>query len=79
VIYRLGLSIPDDISLVGFDDIDAAAMVTPGLTTIHQPIDKMIDIGVGILLKRMDGAEGLAEHEVLQPWLVERESTRKVR
>ncbi len=79
LLHRLGLSIPDDMSLVGFDDIDAAAMVTPGLTTIHQPIDKMIDIGVGILLKRMDGAEGPPEHEVLQPWLVERESTRKVR
>jgi len=79
LLHRLGLSIPDDVSLVGFDDIDAAAMVTPGLTTIHQPIDKMIDIGVRILIKRMDGRDGPTEHEVLRPWLVERESTRKVR
>ena len=79
LLHRLGLSIPDDVSLVGFDDIDAAAMVTPGLTTIHQPVDKMIDIGVRILLKRMGGLKGPTEHEVLRPWLVERESTRKIR
>jgi len=78
LLHRLGVSIPDDISLVGFDDTDAAAMVTPGLTTVHQPIDKMIDIGVRILRKRMEGREGAPEHAVLRPWLVERESTRKV-
>lgn len=79
LLHRLGISVPDEISLVGFDDTDAAAMVTPALSTIHQPIDKMIDIGVRILLKRMDGKEGDPEHAVLKPWLVERESTRKVR
>ena len=78
LLHRLGISIPDDISLVGFDDTDSAAMVTPALSTIHQPIDKMIDIGVRILLRRMDGKEGEPEHAVLKPWLVERESTRKV-
>lgn len=79
MLHRLGLSIPDDVSLVGFDDTDASAMVTPGLTTIHQPIDKMIDLGVRMLLKRIDGSEGEPEHAVLRPWLVERESTRKIR
>lgn len=78
LLNRLGVRIPDDISLIGFDDTDAASMVTPGLTTIHQPIEKMIDIGVRILLKRMGGREGPAENAVLKPWLVERESTRKV-
>ena len=79
LLHRLGISVPDDISLVGFDDTDSASMVTPALSTIHQPIDKMIDIGVRILLKRIDGKDGEPEHAVLKPWLVERESTRKVR
>jgi DNA-binding LacI/PurR family transcriptional regulator len=79
LLHRLGVSIPDDISIVGFDDTDAAAMVTPALTTIHQPIDKMMDIGVRILLKRIEEQDGEPEHAVLRPWLVERESTRKVR
>lgn len=78
LMYRLGVAIPGEISLVGFDDIDAAAMTAPGLTTVHQPIDKMIDIGVRMLLRRMEGHEGETEHALLRPWLVERESTRRL-
>ncbi len=78
LLHRLGVSVPGDISVVGYDDTDVASMITPGLTTVHQPIDKMIDIGVGILLRRMGGQDGAPEHAVLRPWLVERESTKKM-
>jgi LacI family transcriptional regulator len=79
LLHRLGVAVPGDVSLVGYDDIDVASMLPPGLTTVHQPIDKMIEMGVRILLRRIAGEKGVAEHVVLRPWLVERESTRKLR
>jgi DNA-binding LacI/PurR family transcriptional regulator len=40
-IWQLGLKVPEDISVIGFDDISLASVITPPLTTIHQPIDEI--------------------------------------
>jgi DNA-binding LacI/PurR family transcriptional regulator len=40
-IWQLGLKVPEDISVIGFDDISLASLITPPLTTIHQPIDEI--------------------------------------
>lgn len=77
VLRKNNISVPEDISLVGYDDIEAASIVTPALTTVHQPVDKMIDIGAQILLKKINGEQDETEQIVMKPWLVERESTRK--
>jgi len=71
------ISVPDEISVVGYDDIEVASIVHPALTTVHQPIDKMIDLGVKMLLKQINGEGERSEQRVMKPWLVERESTRK--
>lgn len=50
-----GLSIPDDISIIGFDDIDLAKYLRPQLTTIHQPIERIGVKTVELLLRLING------------------------
>lgn len=53
---EIGLNIPDDLSVVGFDDIPEAAQIRPGLTTIDQSIEKMGYTAMQILIKLIEGA-----------------------
>jgi len=70
-----GRQVPRDISVVGFDDIPGAAFHSPSLTTIRQPLRRMGEIAVEILVSRIDdGKEGEREIAV-QPEIVVREST----
>ena len=75
---RNNIAVPDDISVVGFDDIEIASIIHPTLTTIHQPIDSMVELGARLLLDQVDGGPAVKEKQVLNPWLVERESTRRI-
>jgi LacI family transcriptional regulator len=71
-----GLSVPGDVSVVGFDDIQSAAYSTPSLTTVRQPLAEMGQRGAQVLLERI--ADHGKEHEseiVMAPELVVREST----
>lgn len=52
-----GLRVPDDCSVIGFDDIPAAALSTPGLTTISQPMMKMGEYAVDYILRRLKERE----------------------
>lgn len=76
-----GLSVPGDVSIVGFDDIQTAAYATPSLTTVRQPLNEMGKHGARLLLERIanPGATELAAEVVMQPELVVRESTGKAR
>ena len=47
--HALGLRVPEDLSIVGFDGIDAAAWVDPPLTTIEQPIEQIAETAVDAL------------------------------
>jgi DNA-binding LacI/PurR family transcriptional regulator len=73
---ELGLRVPDDLSIVGFDDVDLAALVDPPLTTVHQPIRQKGSDAVRLLLSEVD-ASGVRppEHRRLQTRLVVRAST----
>ena len=73
-----GIAVPGDISLIGFDDVDIASMVHPALTTIHQPIDRMVEAGSRLLLDLLESRGTAGERKVLRPWLVERESVRRL-
>ncbi|HEY9127511.1 MAG TPA: LacI family DNA-binding transcriptional regulator [Acidobacteriaceae bacterium] len=76
-----GLSVPRDVSIVGFDDIQTAAYSTPSLTTVRQPLNEMGKRGARLLLDRIanPSATELAAEVVMQPELVMRESTGKAR
>lgn len=73
----LGRRVPDDVSVVGFDDIPEAAHSLPPLTTVHQDFDAVGALAVEALLGALDGSEDLAPRRV-EPWLVERRSTARV-
>ncbi len=71
-----GLRVPEDVSVVGFDDIQSAAYSTPSLTTVRQPLFEMGQRGAKILLERIANREAPPPAEVvMEPELVLREST----
>jgi len=69
------LHVPEDISIVGFDDIQAAAFQNPSLTTIRQPLRSMGATAATILLRRIRGQGSDPEMVPVLPELVIREST----
>ncbi len=78
--HELGLSIPGDLSLVGFDNVPESALTQPPLTTISQPMQEMGSQAVDLLVRLMNGGieEGRSTHVRLPTALVERGSTRGV-
>lgn len=54
---RVGLRVPEDISVVGFDDLPFASLLTPGLTTVRQPAREMGVAATKLLLSMVDGEE----------------------
>jgi DNA-binding LacI/PurR family transcriptional regulator len=69
---EVGLKVPDDVSVVGFDDIPLAAMVDPPLTTVRQPIRAIATFAVDLVRSGPDSAPSRAEFPLT---LVERAST----
>ncbi len=75
-IFEAGLSIPDDISLIGFNNVELANVVRPPLTTIHQPKYEMGQAAVEILLGlAKSGRLGVPEQREFGVRLVKRSST----
>ncbi len=74
---ELGLSIPEDISIVGFDDIPEAAHFFPPLTTIRQNFAEIGRRAVSLLLGELRGDTDLS-HDQIMPELVIRQSTRRI-
>lgn len=73
-----GLRIPEDLSIIGFDDIPAAEWIEPGLTTIRQPVVQMAETAMRALLRHLEGDEELPKRIELGTELVERGSTAAV-
>lgn len=76
---RRGVSVPENLSVVGFDDISLASYCAPALTTLAQPIEEMANAAVDELVHRLDPdrpdrAPG-GHSRVFRPRLVVREST----
>jgi LacI family transcriptional regulator len=73
-----GLRVPNDVSVIGFDDIKAAAFNNPRLTTIRQPLSNMGRIAAQCVLNRLHGTERFREQITVEPELVIRESTQAI-
>ncbi|ENM3751934.1 substrate-binding domain-containing protein [Vibrio cholerae] len=72
-----GLRVPDDLSLIGYDDVHIAKFMTPALTTIHQPKYRLGKAAVDTLLYRLENPDTTAQVVQLEPTLVVRNSVRK--
>lgn len=74
-----GLKVPEDISVIGFDDIELAEYVTPRLTTIRQNCDEIGKAAIDILVEQINKKEKLAVNKVIPVELVIRESCTEVK
>jgi len=70
-----GVRVPEDVSIVGFDDLEEAAIVTPALTTIRQPLAEMGRIAISLLMRLLENQRLEALHVELGTRLVVRDST----
>lgn len=70
-----GLRVPEDVSVVGFDDIQTAAYHNPRLTTVRQPLREMGRIAARVLLERIDTPGRQDSFVVVDPELIVRDST----
>jgi LacI family transcriptional regulator, galactose operon repressor len=73
-----GLRVPEDVSVVGFDDILLALHNNPSLTTVRQPLQKMGEIAARTLLNRIEDREEWVAEIAIEPEFVVRNSTAKV-
>jgi LacI family transcriptional regulator len=71
----IGLKVPGDVSVIGFDDIKVAAFNNPRLTTIRQPLSNMGRIAAQCVLNRLNGSEPFRKQIMVEPELVVRDST----
>ena len=70
-----GLRVPEDVSVVGFDGLELTEYLSPRLTTIRQPVDRLAERGVNILIHCIEQNPG-AVHEIVPFEFLERDSVR---
>lgn len=73
-----GVRIPDDVSLVGYDDLQFSALANPPLTTISQPVKDMAAAAAELLLRRMRG-EDAENPPLFAPRLIERQTVKNLK
>jgi len=74
-IYEAGSRVPDDISVVGLDDIEVAAYQSPPLTTVRQSFTELATRALQLLLEILDDKEPDQPHVVLEPTLIVRQTS----
>jgi len=78
-IHEKGLHVPNNVSVVGFDDIESAAYSNPPLTTVRQPLQRMGEIAALTLLNRIENLEPYVPRIAIEPEFIVRDSTARVR
>jgi DNA-binding LacI/PurR family transcriptional regulator len=77
--YQAGIGVPQNLSVVGLDDIEVVAMHIPPLTTLRQPFTQMMTLGIELLLELIAGRPPEQTQVVLEPKFILRESTHSIR
>lgn len=75
--FELGISVPDEVSVVGYDDVNIAAWASYDLTTVRQRANVMVDQAVDILMTRLDHIDTPARRVMIDGPLIIRGSARK--
>jgi LacI family transcriptional regulator len=78
-LHDAGLRVPEDVSVVGFDDIPSAAFQTPSLTTIRQPLHEMGRLSAELVLNQIRTQVSGPSRVAVKPTLIVRESTAAAR
>lgn len=76
--YQRGIRIPDDLSVVGFDDLNMSSMVSPPLTTVRQDIKKKAAVACELLMEHIKEKDRPAENIILDVELAERGSVKNL-
>ena len=76
-IYDYGLRIPEDLSVIGFDGIEASMYMTPALTTMAQPGEEMVRSSIELLLDQIEGRK-VTGQVVYSAQLAQRRSVRRI-
>ncbi|MDQ0720532.1 LacI family transcriptional regulator [Paenibacillus sp. W4I10] len=76
---RIGRKVPDDVQVIGFDDIPMSSLLSPALSTIHQPAYEMGREAAGLLIQLVEQAAVENKNIQLPVSFIERGTTRKVR
>ncbi|MEM6741984.1 MAG: LacI family DNA-binding transcriptional regulator [Pseudomonadota bacterium] len=71
-----GVDVPGEMAVIGFDDVPRAALPEFDLTTVRQPLERMVENAVRVLVRSLDAPGDDAEHLALMPRLIARGSTR---
>jgi LacI family transcriptional regulator len=74
-LHERGVKVPDEVSVLGMDDLEIAEMVSPPLTTIHYPIKELVERAMELLISQINSSEVRAETIVLEPSMTIRRST----
>lgn len=77
-LFQAGLRIPQDMAVMGYDDIELARYMTPPLSTIHQPKDELGELAIDTLLHRLSCPGATQQLLVLTPELMARDSVGEV-
>jgi LacI family transcriptional regulator len=75
---QLNIRIPEDLSVVGFDDLQTASYLGPALTTVRQPLQDMASAATRMIMQRIQGAD-VDQHIIMPTTLMVRDSTHQVR
>ena len=78
-LQEAGVRVPEEVSVLGMDDLEVAEMVSPRLTTIHYPIKELVERAMALLISQIISREVRSETIVLEPSLTVRESTMRCR
>ena len=75
--YKMNIKIPEELSIIGFDDIPSAAWLGYELTTVRQPFGKLVDSTIHVLINAIDDPDKEVVNKQISPVFITRRSSRK--
>ena len=76
---EMGYRVPDDISIIGFDDMNYSKYLTPSLTTIRKPTTQVVQDGVDCLVRIIENACNTVMQKIYDPEMIVRSSVKQIR
>jgi DNA-binding LacI/PurR family transcriptional regulator len=78
-IRQMGFSIPDDVAIIGYDDVPLASWPAYDLTTVRQPVNRMVEATIDTLMSAIDGQETYTQTIEIEGPLIQRGSSKPLK